>query len=172
MTDVPKTTMPTGRPVPTGWAKVGSTLVSGLGGCGAIFLLAQAEASLQILFLVAPFGATCVLLFALPQSPLARPRNVVGGHVLSSLIGVGVLTAMGPRPLTLGIGVGIAIVAMMLTDTVHPPAGADPILIITAGASWSYLLTPIFVGSVVLVALAWCYHRFVSRLVYPARTGR
>ncbi|MFE7420287.1 HPP family protein [Rhodococcus sp. NPDC057529] len=169
MTDVQPTTVATVGRAQAGWARLGIPLVAGAGGFGAIFLLAQTEASLHTLLLVAPFGATCVLLFALPQSPLARPRNVIGGHLLSSLIGVAILAAFGPGPLSLGTGVGIAIVVMMLTDTVHPPAGADPILIIAAGASWSYLLAPILAGSVVLVALAWCYHRVVSRREYPVR---
>ena len=66
-------------------------LVSGLGGAGAIWLLAALTESLGQLLLIAPFGASCVLLFALPQSPLARPRNVIGGHVISALIGLLVL---------------------------------------------------------------------------------
>ncbi|MFC0452311.1 HPP family protein [Rhodococcus jostii] len=159
----------TGKRGPAAWALLRIPLVSGLGGFGAIFVLAQTEANLHTLLLVAPFGASCVLLFALPQSPLARPKNVIGGHLLSSLIGVAILAAIGPGPLTLGVGVGIAIAAMTLTDTVHPPAGADPILIIAAAASWSYLLAPILAGSVTLVVLAWCYHRFISKREYPTR---
>lgn len=142
-------------------------LVSGLGGAGAIWLLAALTESLGQLLLIAPFGASCVLLFALPQSPLARPRNVIGGHAISALVGLLVLTFLGNGVLAMGIGVGLAIALMQFTGTLHPPAGGDPLVVILTGAGWSFLLQPILVGTAILVFLAWVYHRFVSRRAYP-----
>ncbi len=142
-------------------------LVSGLGGAGAIWLLAALIESLGQLLLIAPFGASCVLLFALPQSPLARPRNVIGGHVISALVGLLVLTFLGNGVLAMGIGVGLAIALMQFTGTLHPPADGDPLVVILTGAGWSFLLQPILAGTAILVFLAWIYHRFVSRRAYP-----
>lgn len=142
-------------------------LVSGLGGAGAIWLLAVMTESLGQLLLIAPFGASCVLLFALPQSPLARPRNVIGGHAISALVGLLVVAVLGDGVLAMGIGVGLAIALMQLTGTLHPPAGGDPLVVILTGAGWSFLLQPVLAGTAVLVLLAWIYHRFVSRRVYP-----
>lgn len=134
-------------------------LVAGLGGSCAIWLLAGLTQSLEQALLIAPFGASCVLLFALPQSPLAQPRNVIGGHFLSALVGLVVLHLIGDSVLAMGVGVGLAIAVMQLTGTVHPPAGGDPLVVILAGAGWSFLATPILAGTVTLVVVAVIYHR-------------
>lgn len=143
-------------------------LVSGLGGTIAIWLLAGLTEGLHYALLIAPFGASCVLLFAIPQSPLARPRNVIGGHFLSAFVGLLVLTLIGNGVIAMGIGVGLAIAVMQFTGTLHPPAGGDPLVVILAGAGWTFLATPILAGTITLVVIAWLYHRFVSRRAYPA----
>ena len=142
-------------------------LVSGLGGGLAILLLAFLTRNFDQLLLIAPFGASCVLLFALPQSPLARPRNVIGGHFISALVGLLVLTFIGDGVLAMAVGVGLAIAMMQFTGTLHPPAGGDPLVVILAGAGWSFLALPILAGTVILVLLAWAYHRTVSKRAYP-----
>lgn len=144
-----------------------AALISGLGAALVIGALAQASEWTGALLLIAPFGASSVLLFALPQSPLARPRNVILGHFISALMGLIVLTAIGPGALSCAIGVGLAIAAMQLTATLHPPAGGTPLVVILTGAGWQFLLVPILVGTAVLVGLAWAYHRFVSSRPYP-----
>ncbi|MCK0197715.1 HPP family protein [Ancylobacter sp. 6x-1] len=144
----------------------GAAARAGFGGFLAIFCLAGLTAYLDRLLLIAPFGATCVLVFALPDSPLAQPRNVIGGHLISSAVGLSVLALLGPGPLALALGVGLAIGAMVLTRTLHPPAGADPIVVILAGASWPFLLAPVLVGTVFLVLLSRAY-----RAVWRRRTA-
>jgi CBS-domain-containing membrane protein len=143
-------------------------IVSGLGGALAIGLLASLTTSLGHLLLIAPFGASCVLLFALPQSPLARPRNVIGGHVVSALVGLLVLSLVGNGIVAMALGVGLAIAVMQFSGTLHPPAGGDPLVVILTGAGWSFLLAPILAGAVALVLLGWLYHRLVSKRAYPA----
>ncbi len=143
------------------------SVVSGLGGTLTIWLLAQATETFEQLLLIAPFGASCVLLFALPQSPLARPRNVIGGHFLSALVGVTVFALMGDGALACAIGVGCAIAVMQFTGTLHPPAGADPLVIILTGAGWSFLIMPILLGAIGLVIMAGLYHRFISKRPWP-----
>ncbi|HEY0122427.1 MAG TPA: HPP family protein [Rhizobium sp.] len=143
-------------------------LVSGLGGALAIWFLAALTENVHHVLLIAPFGASCVLLFAIPQSPLARPRNVIGGHLLSALVGLLVLTFIGNGVVAMGIGVGLAIAIMQLTGTLHPPAGGDPLVVILGGAGWSFLALPILAGTTALVLVAWIYHRFISKRGYPA----
>lgn len=133
----------------------------------AIYILSSLSVGLVALLLVAPFGASCVLVFALPQSPLAQPRNVIGGHLLSALIGIAAFSVLGAQPLSYALGVGLAIFAMQVSGTLHPPAGADPIVALAAGASWTFLLTPILAGTVIIVLVAFYYHRFVSKRQYP-----
>ena len=151
-------------PVAKTWIGAG---VAGLGGFLAIFLLAQATSSFHQLLLIAPFGASCVLVFGLPQSPLAQPRNVIGGHLISTAIGLAVFYLLGASPLSFGLGVGVAIAVMLLTGTTHPPAGADPIVVILAKAAWPFLFSPVLIGAVAIVIIAVIYHRLVSRRSYP-----
>ncbi|MGM3173426.1 HPP family protein [Dickeya lacustris] len=129
-------------------------LVSGLGAALAIGLLSYVD-SLQSgwILLMAPFGATTVLVFGVPTSPLARPKNVILGHVITALIGVCFVQWGDVNPLTLALATGLAVSAMLLTGTTHPPAGANPLLIMLTGQSWSFLLTPVLVGAVIIVLL-------------------
>ena len=169
--------LPAGEPAPEVapfWASpiAQKWIGAAIGGCGGfivIYLLAQLTASLHTVLLIAPFGASCVLVFALPQSPLAQPRNVIGGHLISTTVGLGVFALLGAAPLSFGLAVGLAIAAMELTGTLHPPAGADPIVVILAKASWPFLISPVLVGATAIVIIAYVYHRGVSRRNYPYR---
>jgi CBS-domain-containing membrane protein len=144
------------------------SLVAGLGGMLAIWLLAHLSQTVEQALLIAPFGASCVLLFALPHSPLAQPKNVIGGHLLSASVGLLVLMLIGPGALACGMGVGMAIAVMRFTGTLHPPAGATPLVVIMTGANWAFLGFPVLAGTIALVLLAWLYHRLVSGHAYPA----
>ncbi|MEH3118669.1 MAG: HPP family protein [Methylorubrum populi] len=146
----------------------GSILMAGLGGFGVIFLLAEVTARFGAGLLIAPFGASCVLVFGLPQSPLAQPRNVIGGHVVSTVMGLLIFSCLGSTALAFGLGVGLAIVTMLLTKTVHPPAGADPIVVILAGASWNFLIVPVLTGALTIVAAGMLFRRYVLRHPAPA----
>ncbi|GAV10954.1 HPP family protein [Paenibacillus sp. NAIST15-1] len=138
---------------------VKTSLLAGTGGGLAILVLALLEGWLSSPFLMAPFGASCVILFALPDSPLAQPRNVIGGHLISSLVGLTISSCVGVHVWSLALAVGLSIAFMQWTRTIHPPAGADPLLIMMTGAPWTYLLFPVGIGAVVLVLAAWTYHR-------------
>jgi CBS-domain-containing membrane protein len=127
-------------------------LIGGAVGIGSIAWLAHSQG---VPLLMAPFGATCVLLFAAPDAPLAQPRNVVGGHFISSLVGLLFLKFVGVGPLEMGLAVGLAIALMQLSRTVHPPAGADPLVVLMSGKiSWSFLAAPVLVSAVLLVLIA------------------
>lgn len=102
-------------------------------------------------WLMAPFGATAVLVFGVPQSPLAKAKNVIVGHFLTALIGVAFVSFVGTDPISIALATGFAITAMMLTDTIHPAAGANPILIIVTGQSWDFLFMPVLLGTVFIV---------------------
>jgi len=130
----------------------GVALISGLGAAVAIGLLSLAENLTSAgLWLMAPFGATAVLVFGVPGSPLAQPKNVIAGHLLTALIGVFFVSFIGVTPFTLALASGLAVSVMLLTKTTHPPAGANPLLIMLTGQSWSFLITPVLIGAVVMV---------------------
>jgi CBS-domain-containing membrane protein len=136
-----------------------AALVAGLGGALTIGVLAALHAAETLPLLIPPFGASCVLVFGAPASPFARPRNVIGGHLISAAMGLGAVAAFGAGPLAIALGVGLAIAAMMLSDTVHPPAGANPIVVAVSGAGWPFLAAPILLGATVVVAMGMAYQR-------------
>lgn len=120
------------------------------------------------IWLMAPFGATMVILFCLPESPLAQPRNIVLGHCLTAVVGLLSAALFGVHPWSLGLAVGLAVALMQLTGTTHPPAGANPILLMLGGQDWGFLLTPVAAGAVLIVLFGTLYHRLLGQQ-YPSR---
>lgn len=145
-----------------------SILLPGVGGFLAILACGMLGDAAKVSLLMAPFGASCVIAFALPQSPLAQPRSLVGGHMLSTLVGLCALTAFGVHAWSLALAVGAAIALMLMSRTLHPPAGADPLLVMLTGAKWSFLFTPVLLGAVLLVLVALGYHR-TTKVIYPTK---
>jgi CBS-domain-containing membrane protein len=146
-------------------------LFAGMGGFIAILLLASASEMGVAALIMAPFGASCVLLFALPEAPLSQPRNVIGGHLLSATVGLAFYSFAPNTALFAALAVGLAISLMMLTKTTHPPAGANPLLFYLAAkplGAW-FLLTPVASGAILLVLLATLYHRATGKFSYPVR---
>ncbi|MCG9655720.1 HPP family protein [Vibrio vulnificus] len=132
-----------------------SALVAGVGASITLGLLLMVEANVENAALVmAPFGATAVLVFGLPQSPLAQPKNVIFGHLVTAVIGIVFSQYVGVTPESLAVATGLGITCMLVSKTTHPPAGANPILIMLAGHGWSFLVTPVLVGSVMIVLMS------------------
>ena len=115
------------------------------------------------IWLIPPFGASMVLVMAVHESPLAKPTNILLGHVLSALSGVIVLYLMGDHFMALGLAVGLAIFVMIVTNTIHPPAGANPIIVILTGQGISFVLFPVAVGALMLVLFAYLYNKLLKR---------
>ncbi|MEH6532628.1 MAG: HPP family protein [Photobacterium frigidiphilum] len=137
------------------------SLFSGVGAALAIGILSFADSvQSDIVLLMAPFGATAVLVFGVPDSPLAQPKNVILGHLITAFIGVCFVEFIGVTPLSLSIATGLAVSAMLFTKTTHPPAGANPVLIMLAGQSWPFLISPVLLGAVILVVVG----KMVSRV--------
>jgi CBS-domain-containing membrane protein len=118
-------------------------------------------------WLMASFGASCVLAFGVPDSPLAQPRSIIGGHLISTAVGLLILHTLGSDWWAGAIAVGLALAVMQQTRTLHAPAGANPLVVISAGASFSFLLTPVLIGSLVIVATAWVVNNARTRNSYP-----
>ena len=144
--------------------EVATALLAGLGAAVAIFALAAVQGRSGLALLVPSFGASCALVFAVPESPFSRPRNLIGGHLLSSAVGFVALAILGQGPVAMAAGVGIAIIVMMLTKTMHPPAGGDPLIIILLAPPLMFLAMPIVVGTVLIAVFGLLWRHALSRM--------
>lgn len=138
-----------------------------IGGFLTIFALILLTNMTSAVWLMAPFGASCVLAFGLWNAPLSQPRNIIGGHFVSTFVGLAFYHLFGDEPWAIGLAVGLAIAVMMLTKTTHPPAGADPLVVMLGHYSWSYLITPVLTGAVIIVFLALLINNLRSNRNYP-----
>nr|WP_280949574.1 HPP family protein [Chelatococcus daeguensis] len=86
---------------------------------------------------------------------------------MAATIGLGVMNFFGTSAAIMALAVGLAIAAMLVTRRTHAPAGANPLLVMLAGADWSFLVTPVLTGAMTLVAAALLYHRCTGRRDYP-----
>lgn len=121
-----------------------------------------------------PFATSVVNVISLPDAPPAQPRALIGGHLISTVVGLSVLSLFGSSAFAAALAVGLAIVAMHFTRTMHPPAGINPLIIVTSSLPWSFLVMPVLVGVLLLTALAYIWHGIENRFVdhegrWPAR---
>lgn len=115
-------------------------------------------------FIVAPIGATAVLVFAVPASPLAQPWPVVGGNMLSTLVGVAAAKLVPDIALAAGLAVGGAIFVMSAFRCLHPPGGAAALTAVIGGpavhaAGFVFAFAPVAINSIALVSLGMFFHR-------------
>lgn len=142
-------------------------LLAGGGGLLAIVFVALLAAWSRQPLLLGSLGASCVFLFGLPEAPFSQPRNVMAGHVLSSLIGLVFLKLCGPQVWALGLALGTAVVVMFATRTVHAPAGSNPVIVFMTQPGWAFLLTPTLLGAAGVVLIAVLYNNAVHPGRYP-----
>ncbi len=118
--------------------------------------------------MLASFGGSCVILFGMPDSDMAQPRSLIGGHVITSVTGLCFLHLGGTAPWVAVAAVATALVLMIATRTIHSPAGANPLVIFAEGARWSFLATPLAIGLLVLFTVAWaCNNAGMRGQRYP-----
>jgi CBS domain-containing membrane protein len=149
-------------------ACVGATI------CLALTIVVYAELPLRtadLPIIVAPLGASAVLVFAVPASPLAQPWPVVGGNIISTLVGVAAFYAIPQVSIAAGAAVGAAILVMSLLRCLHPPGGAAALTAVIGSqgihdAGFAFAFAPVGINSIALVSLAMLFHR-VSGHSYP-----
>tara|TARA_B100001057_G_scaffold11381_1_gene10819 strand:+ start:77 stop:541 length:465 start_codon:yes stop_codon:yes gene_type:complete len=120
------------------------------------------------IFLLASFGSSMVLLYGYPESPFAQPKNVFFGHLITSVVGLFFLYFI-PLPifLTIPLAVGFGVGLMILLNITHPPAGGNPIIVIIGSVSLDYLLSPVILGSIIIIIFAIITNRFILKKPYP-----
>jgi CBS-domain-containing membrane protein len=116
--------------------------------------------SLESLFLVGSFGATAVLIYGAPMAEFSQPRNLVGGHLFSAIVGVTVFMIMGDTNILAGpVAVSLSIVVMHFTRTLHPPGGATALIAVIGGdkvhaLGYLYVLCPVLLGATLMLLVA------------------
>ena len=122
------------------------------------------------LFLATSFGSSMVLLYGFPENPFAQPKNIFFGHLLTAFVGILFLNYI-PLPLFINIAlaVGVGIFFMMIFNIVHPPAGANPIIVIIGGVSYEYLINPIIFGSLIVLFFGIVLNKFILKKNYPLK---
>ena len=104
-----------------------------------------------------------VLVMGVHESPLAQPKNIILGHILSALSGVVIFALIGSSPLSLGIAVALSVFVMASFNIIHPPAGANPIIAILGGKGIGFVLIPVAIGAIFIVLFAIFYNRLIGR---------
>lgn len=117
---------------------------------------------------IAPMGASSVLLFAVPNSPLAQPWNVIIGNILAGVIGVTCTQLLADSTTAFSLAVGFAIFMMMTTDSLHPPSGAVAITAVLGGDAvhrlgFHFILYPVLLNSILLLVFAVFFNRLIGR---------
>ncbi len=151
------------------WAFLGSFV-----GIGIIaYLQSRQLPHSDVVFLIGSFGASSVLVYGVIQSPLAQPRNLIGGHVISALAGVTVLQCVPDVIwLTAPLAVSSSIVLMQMTKTLHPPGGATALIAVTGSGQikslgYWYVLSPVLTGALILLAVALVFNNLTTKRHYP-----
>ena len=126
-----------------------------------------------LLLIIGSFGASAVLIYGAIKSPLAQPRNLVGGHILSAIIGVFCFqTFHGETWLAASLAVATAIAVMHATRTLHPPGGATALIAVIGGdkvhaLGYLYVLMPVALGAVIMLAVALLINNIPKTRKYP-----
>ncbi len=158
-----------GVAVPEPAASPLSIVVGALGAGLAVAVLGLIGSLVEAPFLIAPLGATSLLLFALPESVMSQPRSVVVGHLIAVLLGIGLGHLIGPGWVAAALATGLAILLMQLVRSLHAPAGATAVFSALEPHDWSYVGLPVMAGAVATIALAIVVNSLVPGRRYPVR---
>lgn len=133
-----------------------------------VFLALSLVAPPSSPFLLASLGGSAVFLFGLTKAPAAQPRALFGGHLGGAFIGIACYQLLGDTLPVYVLAQSLALAYMLMTRTMHPPAGANPMLMIYVHAGWSTLLHPVLLGVTALAAVAFVWSRLYPGLAhYP-----
>lgn len=157
------------EPIDHLWTFLGAFIGIGLVG----FLQGTKFGEMDNVFLIGSFGASAVLIFGATNSPLAQPRNLVGGHLISAFVGVCIHKVLpGQLWIASALAVALAIVGMQITKTLHPPGGATA-LIANIGSEkikalgFFYVLSPVLSGVLILLVVALLVNNIPKHRTYP-----
>jgi CBS-domain-containing membrane protein len=149
--------------------RYGLMVAGAAGGSLAIGLMYYLSIQAEFPLASVPFATSIVLVTGTPEAAPAQPRALIGGHVLSAIVGVIALKLAGPEAWVAALAVGAAMLAMLATDSFHPPAGINPLIIVMNSMPWTFVLVPVAAGALLLFAYTYVWTNFVRRTRWPQR---
>lgn len=152
-------------------------IISAVGGCIGIFLVVAVSkwfvGADALIYIIPSMGASAVLLFAAPHSPLAQPWNVFGGHLISAAVGVMCAQFIPVVSIAAAAAVGLAIAAMYYARCVHPPGGATALAAVIGSVhihdlGFAYIITPVLVNTLTILVVAVLFNYLFKWRRYPS----
>lgn len=153
------------------WAFVGSFV-----GLGTIsYLNFELLSKYDLTLLIGSFGASCVLIYGAIESPLAQPKNLFNGHLISAIIGVTCYKILGEYVWIAGpLAVSLSIIGMQMAKSLHPPGGATALIAVTGGSSitnlgYEFVFSPVITGVTILFIAALVFNNITPKRQYPSK---
>lgn len=143
------------------------TVISAVGGLIAISIISLVAFAFGYPAIIAPIAASCVLIFGAHKGAFSQPRQIIGGHVISSVLAIILLHTIGNHSYaSTGLTLAVTLIVMGFTKTLHPPAAASAIVAMHSGANWHYLVC-IICCSILLVLISILYNNLFKHRQYP-----
>lgn len=162
-----------GQPLPEAYplkSVILSSITAGLVIAGLFFLTEKADR----LLIMGSFAASSLIVFGLPESPFAQPRNVIGGHCIGSAMGLVAFTFLSSHWWAAAVAVAFTMAMMKLTRTVHPPATSNPLVIFIAyqlnpqhKPTWEFIIFPTLIGACLITLVALFKHNLRRSQSWP-----
>lgn len=154
------------------WAFIGSFI-----GLGTIsYLNFEVLSKYDLTLMIGSFGASCVLIYGAIGSPLAQPKNLFLGHIISAIVGVTVYKILGNFIWIAGpLAVSLSIIGMQMAKALHPPGGATALIAVTGGPGitnlgYEYVFSPVFTGVSILFIAALIFNNIPHKRQYPVKS--
>ncbi|MHC5353348.1 HPP family protein [Myroides sp. LJL115] len=154
------------------WAFIGSFIGLGIISYLHFELFSKADFTL----LIGSFGASCVLIYGAIGSPLAQPKNLFLGHIISAIVGVTIYKLIGLHLwVAAPLAVSISIIGMQMAKALHPPGGATALIAVTGGESitslgYEYVVSPVITGVSILFVVALIFNNIPHKRQYPVKS--
>ncbi len=154
------------------WAFLGSFVGLGI----VSFLHFEILSKYDLTLIIGSFGASCVLIYGAINSPLAQPKNLFLGHLISACIGVTIYKLIGTYIwIAAPLAVSLSIIFMQMAKALHPPGGATALIAVTGGSSitklgYMYVISPVLTGVIILFLVALLFNNIPHKRQYPHKT--
>ncbi|WP_134699525.1 HPP family protein [Ammoniphilus sp. YIM 78166] len=148
--------------------RLSDNIISALGGLIAISLISIIAVALGFPMVLGPIAASCLLVCVVRDGPFSQPRNILGGHILSTAAALVIWDVFGKSHITIGITLAVVVFLMVISNMVHPPAAASAVVVINTEAGWGFLPC-IAVTAVLIIMFFFLYFNVFKSKRYPKR---